>query len=104
MYYKFHRVVANAAKMSALAIKVAYFVGGHRHLSRITLCNRDLYMEVWNHETVCTIVGGEYQLDRFAFLERDLRRSEGKVLGVNLNSASRFLCSGNRLDEDPTYE
>jgi hypothetical protein len=104
MDYKFHRVVPDAAKVSALPIKVACFVGGHRHLGRMTLCNQDVYMQVWNHETVCTLVGGDYQFNRFSFLERDLCRSEGKVLGVNLNSVSRFLCSGNRLDEDRTYE
>jgi hypothetical protein len=101
VHYKLHRAVAAATKGSALPFKVARTIGGDRHLGRMALLRCRVYMQAWNQETVLYIVGSDYQLDRFAFLGRDLRRIEGKTLCVNLNSASRFLRNGNwsSLDE-----
>jgi len=94
MHHKFHSGVAFAAKMPAFALKVASFRGSYSHLTRMILCCLCVYLKAWNDETVCNIFRSHYKLDCLAFLERDLRRSEGKALCVNLNGSRRILCSG----------
>jgi hypothetical protein len=105
MCHKFHGGVALAAKVSAFPLKVANFFGSDSRLGRMILCRLRVYLQIWNDEAVRNILGSDYNLDCFAFLERNLRWGEGKALCVNLNGSRRILRSGSRnpLDEDDAY-
>ena len=59
-------------------------------------------LQIWNDEAVCNVFGSHYKFDCFAFLERNLRRGEGKALCVNLNGSRRILCSGKPKPLDKT--
>src|ERR1035438_2156572 len=96
MHDKLHSAVTAATKMSALPRKVTNLVGGERRLAWLVLFRQRIYMQIWNHKTVCYIVGSDDQLDCFAFLQSDLRRRKGKTLCVNFDSATRFLRNDDR--------
>src|ERR1700746_4032662 len=93
MHHKGHGTVATATEVATFPMKVPGGIGGDHNLGQMTFSYFRVHVQAWNNETMGNILGGQYELDCFSLLDRDLRRCEGESLGMNFNDAGCFLCA-----------